>query len=285
MIDRCSTAHRYAGSTLRRLVVTGLVGVALGILNIAHADAGANPRADQGVDVYAAISLAAPLEEIAALFTARTGIVVRHSLASSAQLARQIEAGARADIFISADLAWVEYLQARGYLRRDPPALIAGNELVVVAPKRIGGTLDPQRTTDWQRVLGSGRWVTADPAAVPLGRYARESLLALGVWRDLEGRLASAENARAALALVARGEAAFGVIYASDALAEPRVTVLARLPPASHTPIAYPAVLTRTAGEPAVRYLKFLAGPEAARRLESHGFSKPPSASLRLPAP
>ena len=225
----------------------------------------ASSRAEQ-VTVLAAVSLSDVLTATAAEFTRRTGIPVRQSFASTAQLARQLEAGARADLVIAADREWMDHLAAAQLVRPASRRVLAGNTLVIVAPRMSTATLDPKRAVSWLAALDRERLVTGDPDSVPLGRYAQEALARLGVWTIVAPRLARAENARAALALVARGEAGLGIVYATDARSEPRVRLVAALDPTLHTPVEYPAALTPEAGGAAARYLEFL-DSEAARQI------------------
>jgi len=215
----------------------------------------------QPLTVFAAASLTDVLTEAGEQFTRRSGIAVRHSFASSGQLARQLESGAAAQLIITADREWMDYLERRQLIARGSTRSLGSNRLVVIMPADMAREFDPRRLADWTRALGNGRWVSGDPASVPLGRYARQSLERLGVWERLAPRLALADNARAALALVARGEAPVGVVYRTDARSDARVRIVAILPADSHPPIDYPAALTRHSTAEAARYLIFLSGP------------------------
>jgi molybdate transport system substrate-binding protein len=227
------------------------------------------------VTVLAAASLTDVLTATGEAFTRRTGIVVRHSFASSAQLARQLEAGARADMLVTADQEWMDHADRARLLRPKTRRVLAGNRLVIVAPATSPARLQPGSSASWRAALAGGRLVTGDPDSVPLGRYARVALRYLGVWESLAPRLARSENARAALALVARGEAALGVVYATDARNEPRVRTIATLDEDSHPRIGYPAALTAEAGAAATRYLDFLAGDAAQEIFRREGFTPP----------
>lgn len=222
--------------------------------------------------VFAAASLTDVLSEAGNVFSQRSGVVIRHSFTSSGQLARQLESGAAAELIVTADREWMTYLEQRRLVQRGSVQSLASNRLVVIAPARSTVRLDPTSAPDWTRALGRGRWVSGDPAFVPLGRYAQQSLAKVGVWRVLEPRLARAENARAALALVARGEAALGVVYLTDARSEPRVRIVANLPTDSHSPIEYPAALTLRATPAAERYLEFLVGPQGQEIFARYGY-------------
>lgn len=214
----------------------------------------------QPLTVFAAASMTDALGEIGRAYTRVTGQPVRFSFASSATLARQIEAGAKADLFVSADSTWMDRLRPRLSARRD----LVGGRLVLVAPaaSRLRLTIRPGFAL--AQALGSrGRLAVGDPASVPAGRYAEEALTRLGTWGQVRGRLAPAQDVRGALAFVARGEAPLGVVYESDAAAEPRVRVVGVFPAASHRPIVYPAAVVRGAGVGAARFYRYLGGPEA----------------------
>jgi molybdate transport system substrate-binding protein len=221
--------------------------------------------------VFAAASLKNALDEANAAY--RAPVVA--SYAASSALARQIEAGAPARVFISADLEWMDYLEERKLLRADTRRNLLGNRLVWIQPQKQGrttifsGKVNPENLL---AVLGNGRIALADPQHVPAGKYAKAALQKLGLWNRVENRIAAAENVRAALALVARGEAPLGIAYQTDAAAEPKVRIAGRIDPGLHAPIVYPAAAVRGAGEPALRYLEFLAGPRASAIFESHGF-------------
>ena len=199
--------------------------------------------------------------------------------AASSTLARQIEQGAPADLFMSADETWADYLQQRALLVPGTRVSPLGNALVLVAPAgapAAGIMLD--RGTDLAALLGpQGRIATGDPAHVPVGRYAKAALVWMGQWEAIAPRLARAENVRAALLLVERGEARFGIVYATDAAASQAVRVVATFPPDSHAAITYPFALTRRAeANPQARaLLDFLAGPQAAPTWQRFGFIRP----------
>ncbi|MEY3338617.1 MAG: hypothetical protein RL245_1609 [Pseudomonadota bacterium] len=223
------------------------------------------------ITVFAAISLSDALVEASREFTRRTGIKVRHSFASSAQLARQITAGARADVFIAADQHWMDELRSTRLIDPRTERRLAGNRLVVIQPASLRSV--PARA--WITGLANGRLATGDPQYVPLGRYAREALTTLGVWGDVEPRLVRAENARVATLLVARGEAALGIVYATDARNDRRVRVITRLDASLHSPIVYPAALTLDAQDAAIAYLNFLSSTDGRKFFAAHGFDTP----------
>jgi molybdate transport system substrate-binding protein len=232
--------------------------------------------ASGGVLVYAAASLADALAELDKAFTARTGIRVTASLAASSTLARQIEAGAPADIYFSADLQWMDYLEQRGLLRGGSRNVV-GNSLVLIAPATTSLRVPIAPGLDLAKLLGGGRLAIADPDSVPAGIYAREALQKLGSWSRLLPRLARAENVRVALEYVARGDAPLGIVYRTDALAQRKVRIVGVFPADSHPPIVYPAALTRRAGAAAARYLAFISGPDAQPIFRKWGFESLPS--------
>jgi molybdate transport system substrate-binding protein len=218
--------------------------------------------------VFAAASLRNALDEVNDGFRAETGARANASYAASSTLARQIEAGAPAQLFISADLEWMDYVEHKGLLRPGTRRDLLGNRLVWIVP---AGATVPARPLD---ALGtSGRLSLADPQYVPAGKYAKTALERLGAWPSVAKRIAAAENVRAALALVARGEAPLGIVYQTDAASEPKVRVAAVIDANLHAPIVYPAALLRSAGPRAEAYLAFLSGPQARAIFEKYGFT------------
>jgi molybdate transport system substrate-binding protein len=198
------------------------------------------------------------------------------SFAGSSALARQVEASAPADLFISADEAWMDHIDQRGLLASGSRRVIAGNRLVLIAPLDSPVTLRIAKGFPLARALGAGRLAMADPAAVPAGRYGRAALEALGVWAVVEPRVVRSENVRAALALVERGEAPLGIVYATDAAASRKVRVVGVFPASSHPPIRYPAAQLKTAkAKDASAFLAFLGSRQARVILARHGFSVP----------
>ena len=198
------------------------------------------------------------------------------SFAGSSALARQVEAGAPADLFISADEAWMDHIDQRGLLASGSRRVIAGNRLVLIAPLDSLVKLRIAKGFPLARALGAGRLAMADPAAVPAGRYGRAALEALGVWAAVEPRVVRSENVRAALALVERGEAPLGIVYATDAAASRKVRVVGVFPASSHPPIRYPAAQLKTAkAKDASAFLAFLGSRQARVILVRHGFSVP----------
>ena len=222
--------------------------------------------------VFAAASLANVLGDIDKAFTGRTGIRVTSSLAASSTLAKQIEAGAPADVYFSADLQWMDYLQQRGLLRAGSRQDLVGNSLVLIAPSRSPLQVSIGPGIDLPRLLGGGRLAVADPDSVPAGIYAREALVKLGAWNGVAPHLVRAENVRAALEYVARGDAPLGIVYRTDALVEKRVRIVGVFPADSHPPIVYPVALTRRASASAARYLAYITSPDVQPIFRTWGF-------------
>jgi molybdate transport system substrate-binding protein len=242
----------------------------------APADAAATAGRDAGaptLTVYAAASLTDALGEIAVAWTHAGGHPVRLSFAASSVLARQVEAGARADAFVSADATWMDYLERRGLLVPRTRANVAGNTLVLIAPadSRVSLAIGPGFPL--RAALGRGRLALADPDTVPAGRYARAALATFGVWSEVATRTAVADDVRRALAFVARGEAPLGVVYETDARREPRVRIVDRFPASSHPPVEYPAAALRGGAPDGARFVEFLRGPVAAAIFARHGFT------------
>lgn len=234
----------------------------------------AGQTAAGSVTVFAAASLKNALDAAATAFKAKTGIELKISYAGSMALARQIEAAAPAEVFISADEASMDYLAGRNLIRADTRFDFLGNTLVVVAPK--GAKLDTLAFTKeaFAAALGSGKITTGDPVSVPVGKYAKASLEKLGLWSALESNFAYTDNVRAALAFVARDEAPLGVVYLTDAKSEPKVKVVATFPAGSHPPIVYPAALTATAqGDAPKKLLTFLKSKAATDLFVEQGFT------------
>ncbi len=233
------------------------------------------PAAD--VTVFAAASLKESLDAVARKFEEGSGHKVVVSYGASSALARQIESGAPADLFISADLDWVDYLEQRKLLASGTRTHLLRNELVLVAPagSKLAVALMPG--LDLGAILGGERLAIANPEAVPAGKYGKAALAALGAWAGVEGKLARAENVRAALLLVSRGECPLGIVYKTDALADKGVRVVASFPPATHPPIVYPAALTAASTAMAAKpLLAFLASRDARAVWERHGFTPVP---------
>lgn len=230
-------------------------------------------KATESLTVYAAASLTEVMETVGARWAATGKPAPRLVFASSALLARQIEAGARADLFVSADEEWMDYLAARALVEVRTRRTIAGNSLVLIAPADSGLQLQIAPGFPLAAALGEGRLALGDPQLVPAGRYARAALDALDAWEPVAARLIPTENVRVALALVARGEAGLGIVYATDARIEPRVRVIDSFPPGSHPPIRYPAAALQGASPGSADLLDFLHGPEARGIFRDAGFT------------
>lgn len=222
------------------------------------------------VTVFAAISMKEALEAAAARYRDLTGQPVVHALASSSVLARQIDAGARADLFVSANSDWMDWLADRRAVDAASRRDIAGNRLVVA--RRDGVSAG----TPAEALAGSGRVAMGDPSHVPAGIYARRALEQSGLWPNVSQRAVFGENVRVALTIVERGEVEAAIVYRSDMRAVPGLSAAHVFDPASHGAIVYPAALTLGASEAARAYLDFLAGDEAAAIFMQHGFVAPP---------
>jgi molybdate transport system substrate-binding protein len=232
------------------------------------------PDAQNGkVLVFAAASLKTALDEINAQWQGRTGKRAAVSYAASSALAKQIEQGAPADIFISADLDWMEYLAERKLIRPETRSDLLSNRLVLIAPKGTNLRVEIKQGFPLASLLGQGHLALANTDAVPAGKYAKAALNTLGVWEQVKGRIAQAENVRAALLLVSRGEAPLGIVYESDAASDPSVVTVGIFPEATHPRIIYPIGLTSGSTSPdAESFLDELKSPQARTIFEKQGF-------------
>jgi len=230
------------------------------------------PALAADITVFAAASLTDALNEIGRAYEARTGDHIVFSFAASSVLARQIESSAGADMFLSADPDWMDYLEKKALLAPGTRHTLLGNHLVLIAPAgwKVNVKIAPH--FDLAGALGNSRLALADPASVPAGKYGRTALTNLGVWDSVSDKLALAENVRAALAFVARGETTLGIVYNTDAKIEPRVHVVGTFPDSSHAPILYPVALTKDAKPGAADFEKYLEGPEAQAVFRKDGF-------------
>ncbi len=254
------------GRGLPRIATILLVGFLFGV------GAAAAHAAD--IVVFAAASLKNALDDAARAFTKQGGAPVEISYAASSQLAKQIESGAPADIFISADLDWMNYVQKRNLIQPATRKNLLGNELVMVAPKGSGVKIDIKPGFDLLAQLKGGRLAMADPDSVPAGKYGKAALEKLGVWQSVAGRVAGAENVRAALLYVDRQETPLGIVYATDAASDPNVEIAGVFPADTHPPIIYPIALTATSKNPdAAKFLAFLEGPQAKPFFVKQGFT------------
>jgi molybdate transport system substrate-binding protein len=224
--------------------------------------------------IFAAASLKNALDAVAVQFTKDTGKKVAISYAASPALAKQIEQAAPADVFISADLDWMDYLSQKNLITVSTRVNLYGNSLALVAPASNNISLKISQGFDLSGALGDGKLAMADVKAVPAGKYGKAALEKLGVWASIAPKIAEAENVRAALALVARGEAPLGIVYLSDATAEPNVKIVDIFPSDTHPPIVYPAAVIAASanGEAAGEFLKYLKAPASEAKFTKDGF-------------
>jgi molybdate transport system substrate-binding protein len=229
---------------------------------------------DQSITVFAAASMKNALDDVDAAFTKQSGVKVVASYDASSALMKQIEGGAPADVFVSADLKWMDYGSQKKLIKDDTRVNLLGNTLVLIAPK--DSKIDKVTIApgfDLAKIAGDGRIATGDVKAVPVGLYAQAALEKLGVWSAVEPKMAMTANVRAALVLVARGEAPLGIVYSTDAKVEPGVKIVGVFPDDSHDPIIYPVAATVGAKPEATRYLAFLRSQTAKTIFESYGFA------------
>jgi molybdate transport system substrate-binding protein len=222
--------------------------------------------------VFAAASLTDALQELGDDFTKSSGIAVKFSFAASSTLARQMENGAPADVFLSADVEWMDYLQARNLIQTETRRDLLGNRLVLIAPAASALSLTIEPGFALADALGKGRLATGDPDSVPVGRYARAALKSLGVWNSVENRLVRADNVRAAMAFVDRGEAPLGIVYKTDALVDKGVRIVGIFPAETHPPITYPIALGIGAKAGAARFADYMRTPTADAVFVKYGF-------------
>ena len=229
---------------------------------------------DKALTVFAAASMKNALDEVNAAYTAKTGVKVTSSYAASSALAKQIEQGAPADIFISADLEWMDYSVGKKNINEKTRTSLLGNSIVLIAGKdskladvKIG------QGFDLAKLAGDGKIATGDVKSVPVGKYAKAALEKLGAWTAAEPKFAMAESVRAALTLVSRGEAPLGIVYSTDAKVDPGVKIIGTFPADSHPAIIYPVAATTTAKSDAADYLAFLKSPASKTVMEKYGFT------------
>jgi molybdate transport system substrate-binding protein len=253
-------------TAIRALLVVAAVVVTAASSVAAHA---------QGRDllVFGAASLKNALDDADAQYQRDTGRKIVVSYGASSALAKQIEGGAPADIFISADLDWMDYVAEHKLIKPDTRFDLLGNKLVLIAPadSRVSLTIGPNFAL--AQALGNDRLAMADPAAVPAGKYGKAALEALGVWSSVAGKIAPAQDVRATLLLVSRGEAPLGIVYQTDAAADKGVKIVGAFPQSSHPPIIYPIAVTSASTNPgAAAYVGFLKSPAAKPAFEKQGF-------------
>jgi molybdate transport system substrate-binding protein len=260
-----------AAKTIQTLVRTC---VGLSLLVVAYVPAFAEP-APRPILVFGAASVTNVLDELAALYSKREGVEIKTSYAASSVLAKQLEAGAPADIFISADQEWMDYAAKKAVIKSDSRFNLVANTLVLIAGVNNGAVIDLKPGVDLRIALAGQKLAMADPNSVPAGRYGKAALIALGGWDFVASSVAPADNVRTALSYVARGETPLGIVYGSDAKSEPKVRVVATFPAHTHPPIVYPAALTIQAQPAATKFLAYLQTPEAQAAFFKAGFSKP----------
>lgn len=255
---------------LKSATLAGLAAVTFALISLAPS----RTRAEEPLTVFAAASLKESLDKIADSWKATGGSPLRLSFAGSSALAKQIEEGAPADLFISADQKWMDYLQQAGRIRADTRVNLLGNRLVLVAPKDTAVTATIAQGFPLAALLGDERLALANVDAVPAGTYGKAALTNLGVWENVKDKVAQAENVRAALLLVSRGEVPLGIVYETDARVDPSVKVLDRFPETSHPAIVYPAALTTAGKNPrAADFLAYLQGADAHAIFTAAGFT------------
>lgn len=269
------------------LLALAVSGVVLGLV---LRPASAAEQAREPLLVFAAVSLTDSLQKISDAYTQSTGVPVKLSFAASSALAKQIESGARVDVFVSADQEWMDHLENRGLIKGGSRSDLLGNRLVLIAPSDSSVAIELKPGAPIAAALGErGRLAVGDPDSVPAGKYAKGALGSLRLWTALEPRLARAENVRVALSYVARGEAPLGIVYVTDAMAESKVRLVDVFPESTHAPITYPIALTKAAGASAGDYVAFLRSDAASQVFKKAGFvvfgSNRPGAQRRPYAP
>ena len=233
----------------------------------------ADAAEEKTITVFAAASMKNALDEVDNLFTKQSGIKVVASYAASSSLMKQIEQGAPADVFLSADIDWMDYGAKHNLIKNDSARKSARQSPGADrAEESKIGNVTIASGFDLAALAGSGRIATGDVRAVPAGLYAKAALEKLGIWSSVESKIAMAENVRAALVLVARGEAPLGIVYETDAKVDPSVKIIGVFPENSHPPIIYPVAMTKDAKPDAAQYLAFLITPEAKAVFERYGF-------------
>jgi molybdate transport system substrate-binding protein len=233
-----------------------------------------SPSEKETVLVFAAASLKNAMEAVKAQWEAESGKRVSLSFAASSTLAKQIEQAAPADIFISADLAWMDYLATRNLIKPDSRGNLLRNRIVLIAPKERAKPIEISPGFDLASHLGSGRLAMANVDSVPAGRYGKAALEKLGVWAGVAGNVAQADNVRAALLLVSRGEAPLGIVYQTDAAADRNVSIVGTFPEDTHPPIVYPIALTvGSRSEAAVEFLNYIKSARGKPLFEAKGFT------------
>lgn len=258
----------------RRSWLAGLLGLAVTATLVVGPPLPAAQAQARDLVVFAAASLKNALDAINAQWQRETGKKALISYGASSTLAKQIEQGAPAQMFISADLDWMEYLAQKNLIKPETRSNLLGNRIVLIAHKDEARSIDIKPGFDLAKALGDGRLSMANVDSVPAGKYGKAALERLGVWNSVSGKLAQAENVRAALLLVSRGEAPLGIVYQTDAAADPNVKIIGTFPEDTHPPIIYPVALTATASLPdAMAFLDYIKSAKAKPLFEAQGFT------------
>jgi len=258
----------------KRELLRGLLGTLIATTLLVTIPGRPATAQSQPVLIFAAASLKNALDEIAGQWTKETGKQSKISYAASPALARQIEGAAPADIFISADLDWMDYVAQRKLIKPESRVNLLGNRIVLIAGKDSKAAAKIEPGFPLKTLLGDGRLSMANVDSVPAGKYGKASLEALGVWASVQDRIAQAENVRAALLLVSRGEAPLGIVYQTDAAADPNVRIVGAFPENTHPPIVYPIALVASSANPdAVAFVAYLRSPGAKASFEKQGFT------------
>jgi len=256
----------------RRTLLVASAGVTAALLLAGPSE----PTEAQGSDVlvFAAASLKNALDAVNAQWAKETGKKAVISYASSPALAKQIEQGAPAQMFISADLDWMDYLATKSLIKPETRSNLLGNRIVLIAPKDKAQPVEIKPGLDLAKLLGDGRLAMANVDAVPAGKYGKAALEKLGLWSGVSGKIAQAENVRAALLLVSRGEAPAGIVYQTDAAADATVKIIGTFPEDTHPPIVYPIALTASATHPdAAAFLAYIRSDKAKPLFQAQGFT------------
>ncbi len=260
--------------SFRSRLTTGFAAVFLFAVSLLGTNAFAQTGGSAGpVIVFAAASLKNALDGAAAAWEGESGSAAKISYAASSTLAKQLEEDAPAQIFISADEDWMNYVAGKGLIKQESRSDLLGNKLVLIAPKDSAVTLDLKPGADLAKALGEDRLAIGLVDSVPAGKYGKAALEKLGLWASASGKLAQAESVRAALLLVSRGEAPLGIVYQTDAVSDPSVRIVATFPAGSHPPIVYPAALTVKGGPAAAAFLAYLKSAKAAPFFKAQGFT------------
>lgn len=262
-------------STTRRIWIASLAAAVLALGPLTWTARAQAPAQSKELVIFAAASLKNALDEVAASYAKEAGKPgPKISYGASNALAKQIESGAPADLFVSADIDWMDYVAGRNLIRPDSRVSLLGNRIVLIAPKDANVTVPLAPGLNLAPALSGGRLAMANIDAVPAGKYGKAALERLGAWEGVKGQVAQAENVRAALLLVSRGEAPLGIVYRTDAAADPSVKIVGTFPEDTHPPIVYPvAVMKDSANPDATAFLAYLRGPAARTAFERQGFT------------